>query len=671
MNDPVIIVLLISIPVIGLVTLCLYVYIKSREGKSELKAELKRKGDFLYSVYCLALKLPPLKKYMNRIRRRIETLDLSDDWTISRKTARFTIFSLGITLSVFIFLLFFSRNFYFLVISVFSAYMLHNQVIKMLVEKLENKLLRQFEVFLGNVRHHYHEHGMIDEAIYDSIEDCDYEISLHANRMYEVLTSADIDEAIEQYNDTAPNKFMKTFIAMCCLVQRFGDKVADNKSVYLNNLNYLKQEINMELLRREKLGYLFRSLSVISVFPVFTLRPLEKWAVSNIPELKEYYDGTYGFIAVIVLFLLSFGAYQLIGRLQINAVYTPTDGTLFALLLKIPALRAFIESIIDKNHSRAVKYDRLLKKAGAKTSVNEFLVKRLIYAILTLILAVGICINIHSIARHNILYSSASLRMAEYDPQINTEAELKIIESDRKYILRFKGKKVNFQDVDRLLREQGEYDNERQSGIAAKRIIDKLNLYNSHNFKWWELFIAMVLSVAAWYVPYLMLLFRERVLRMNMEDEVMQFHTIILMLMHIERIHVEDILTWMEQFADIFKSSISKCINNYEYGDRKALEQLALDEPYPPFVRIVENLQTAADKITIEHAFDELKTEREYYMEKRKQDNEIMVNKKGAWGRFIAFIPMGATVFFYLLVPFVLVSATQLTGFSEEISKVF
>jgi len=96
-----------------------------------------------------------------------------------------------------------------------------------------------------------------------------------------------------------------------------------------------------------------------------------------------------------------------------------------------------------------------------------------------------------------------------------------------------------------------------------------------------------------------------------------------------------------------------------------------IDEPYPPFVRIVENLISAADKITVEQAFDELKLEREYYQEKRKQDNEIMVNKKGAWGKFIAFIPMGATIFLYLLVPFILVSAKQLINFSEEINKIF
>ena len=76
--------------------------------------------------------------------------------------------------------------------------------------------------------------------------------------------------------------------------------------------------------------------------------------------------------------------------------------------------------------------------------------------------------------------------------------------------------------------------------------------------------------------------FQKRIQRMNMEDEVMQFHTIILMLIHIERIHVEDILNWMEQFSDIFKSSIAKCINNYEYGDRQALSSLRWMSPMCP-----------------------------------------------------------------------------------------
>jgi len=665
------ILLLILLAMVIITAVGAYILLLKEKEKKNLKVEWKTGKDFLYSLYIQAQRIPPLKKYMQRIRKRIEILNLSDDWTISRKTMWFTLISLGATFAVLLFLISCSRSFYFLCISFLTVYMMHNQIIRLMTDRMDNKLLRQFESFLGNVRHHYHEHKMVDEAVYDSIAECDYEISQHANRIYDVLTSSDLDDAVSQYNETAPNKFMKTFIAMCYLVQRFGDKVADNKSVFLNNLNYLKQEINMEMLRREKLGYLFQSLSAISVFPIFTLRPLESWAITNIPELIEYYRGAYGFLATVALFVLVFSAYQLIGRLQSNVQYMPLNMHFLELLMKVRFFRTFIEGIIEKNYTRVMKIDSLLKRTGAKTGVSLFLAQRVVYAFLAFVMTVGICINVHAIVRRNLLTTSGNLFIAEFDGSISAEAERSLLESDRKYILRFKGKDASFTQIEQALRDSGEYSNPMQTGAAVKRIHTKLQAYNNQTFKWWELLIAILAGMIAWQLPWWMLLFRERVQRMNMEDEVMQFHTIILMLIHIERIHVEDILNWMEQFSDIFKNSIAKCINNYEYGDRQALEQLALDEPYTPFVRIIENLQSAADKITIEHAFDELKTEREYYQEKRKQDNEILVNKKGMWGKFIAFIPLGATVFLYLLLPFVMVSITQLKDFADEISRVF
>ena len=86
---------------------------------------------------------------------------------------------------------------------------------------------------------------------------------------------------------------------------------------------------------------------------------------------------------------------------------------------------------------------------------------------------------------------------------------------------------------------------------------------------------------------------------MEMENEVMQFQTIILMLMRIERVNVEMILEWLERYANIFKEPISKCVNNYEAGAWEALEQLKEDISYQDMIRIVESLQAAVEKIPI------------------------------------------------------------------------
>ena len=179
--------------------------------------------------------------------------------------------------------------------------------------------------------------------------------------------------------------------------------------------------------------------------------------------------------------------------------------------------------------------------------------------------------------------------------------------------------------------------------------------------QWFEFLIAMVLAIIAYNSPIWLLKFQAKMREMEMEDEVMQFNTIILMLMKIERVNVEIILEWLERYANIFKEPISKCVNNYESGAWEALEQLKEDVTYQPLIRIVESLQAAVEKIPIADAFDELDTERDYYQEKRKESNERLIAKKGKRGKAIGFAPMVILFVGYLIVPLVFIGLTSMT----------
>ena len=140
-----------------------------------------------------------------------------------------------------------------------------------------------------------------------------------------------------------------------------------------------------------------------------------------------------------------------------------------------------------------------------------------------------------------------------------------------------------------------------------------------------------------------------------MEDEVMQFQTIILMLMRIERVNVEIILEWLERYSNIFYEPISKCVNNYESGPWESLEELKNDITYEPLITIVESLQAAVEKIPIKDAFDELDSERDYYREKRKASNERLIS------RVIGFAPMVSLFVAYLIVPLVFIGLTSMS----------
>ena len=149
----------------------------------------------------------------------------------------------------------------------------------------------------------------------------------------------------------------------------------------------------------------------------------------------------------------------------------------------------------------------------------------------------------------------------------------------------------------------------------------------------------------------------------------MQFQTIILMLMRIERINVEMMLEWLERYSNIFKSQITRCVNDYESGAWEALENLKNDISYLPLIRIVESMQAAVEKIPIKDAFDELDSEREYYRDKRKESNERLIKRQGMIGKVIGFAPMICLFVGYLIIPLVFIGLTSMSSTFSSMSS--
>ena len=194
--------------------------------------------------------------------------------------------------------------------------------------------------------------------------------------------------------------------------------------------------------------------------------------------------------------------------------------------------------------------------------------------------------------------------------------------------------------------------------------------YNNQSeyLSWLEVLGGMVIAMIAYMAPVLMLKFQTKMRQMEMEDEVMQFQTIILMLMRIERVNVEIILEWLERYSNIFRDPISKCVNDYESGPWEALETMKEEVSYQPFIRIIESLQAAVEKIPIKDAFDELDTERDYYQARRKESNERLIARKGMIGKGIGFAPMIILFVGYLIIPLVFIGLMSMTSTFNSMS---
>ena len=252
---------------------------------------------------------------------------------------------------------------------------------------------------------------------------------------------------------------------------------------------------------------------------------------------------------------------------------------------------------------------------------------------------------------------------------------MELTEQDNKFIDRFRGKvDTKQEDVEREVRRSGFYAESTDEEIenATKRIFEKIQVVNSEYLQWFEVLLAFVFGIIGYMAPIWILMFQVKMRQIEMEDEIMQFQTIILMLMRIERVNVEIILEWLERYANIFKAPITKCLNNYEAGAWEALEEMKNEVSYPQLIRIIESMQAAVEKIPIADAFDELDSERDYYQEKRKESNERLIKRKGMIGKTIGFAPMVCLFVGYLIIPLVFIGLTSMSDtFSAMTSQKF
>ena len=312
------------------------------------------------------------------------------------------------------------------------------------------------------------------------------------------------------------------------------------------------------------------------------------------------------------------------------------------------------------------KLKDLLKDAASKLKMEWVYVNRICLAIVTFCVSLIFMIILHKV-QVDWIYTEPTtdydmVAMMKEKDRLKAEEVTKI---DNHFLDMFKGKEDTTQhDIEVAMMRSKYYEEATKEEIemAAARVLEKLQKINTEYLKWFELLLAFVFALVGYMVPIWMLYFQKIMRQLEMENEVMQFQTIIMMLMRIERVNVEMILEWLERYANIFKEQISKCVNNYEAGAWEALEELKADVSFPAFIRIIESLQAAVEKIPIREAFDELDSDRDYYQEKRKEANARLIARKSMIGKAIGFSPMICLFVGYLIVPLVFIGMTSMSS---------
>lgn len=686
-NQVIFIIMGVSVALMVVIGIAYYIMNKKMQKSDYKKIQNLQRGtkasafssEIMYQkLYIFFSRVPFIKRYVLKLRRRLEILNIDDEYITRRDVAKILTKALVILIPLIIITIIVTKSNYLLmfILLIFELFMI-DILMEGSVDKKDNELLTQQLDFFSEIRHAYHEFNMVEEAIYQVSQDDEKEISRQGEKIYEILTSDDPETELEKYYDVAPNNYLKEFAGISYLTKEFGDRKIDGASLYLKNVDNITQEMQIEILKRDKLNYVFRSLSFISIAPVLLLEPIKSWAVSNFSFVKNWYYGKSGMIVQILILIITFISYILVRKLKdngsVNMNTQNTENPWQAKLYKNKFAKKIIDLFLPKDGTKEYKkVKQLLTDAASPLKMEWVYINRIALSIVTFVVSIFVFMYLHQIA---IDYEYTQPTTDYNLISMSTKDEAKAMEltkQDNVFLDMFRGKlDTTQQDIERALSKSKYYQDSTDEEIetAAKRILGKLQVVNSESFQWFELLLAFVFAIIGYMSPIWLLMFQAKMRQLEMEDEVMQFQTIILMLMRIERINVEMMLEWLERYSNIFKSQITRCVNDYESGAWEALENLKNDISYLPLIRIVESMQAAVEKIPIKDAFDELDSEREYYRDKRKESNERLIKRQGMIGKVIGFAPMICLFVGYLIIPLVFIGLTSMSSTFSSMSS--
>ncbi|OAX47971.1 hypothetical protein [Paenibacillus sp. AD87] len=636
-----------------------------------------RWGSVLLQSYRWGMKVPLFSAYILQVQKRISFRHVGDEPALRRMTMNVVLIIFGGYGSISVILFLMQPGIAFVILSVLCAVVLNSLVLDMCLNRMEKRLLVQMLDLFADVRHRYHQHGMVEEALYEAAEAGKGEAAEQVLLIYEALTSPDPNEALERYYEIAPNRFLKGFAGISYMVMEFGDKDRAQGSIYLKGLGNLTQEIHLEILRRDKLDYLLKGLNIIALAPVLFTAPIERWARGSFPTMDEFYRSKIGFVTKISIYVIIILAYLLLQRLQqydetryrTGRKHSRIDQFLYKQTFIRKVAMLFVAKPGSTNYSQTV---RLMRESSSELKYEWLAIRRLMLFASCLVLTIGCVFLLHQVERNHILHDpvrddrmfgamgEAELKQATEKTSLD-QAVLERIEMKRG---------ATFDEISNALQSVNPIplEHDAQTETIA-RILQKLEGYNKQYLHWWELIIAMMIGIAGYHMPIWLMMFQRKMRSMDMRHEIYQFQTVISILREMDRMSVEEILEWLNRFAVIFKRPLQKCLLHFEHGPEHALEQLKEDAGLPEFQRLVEKLQLALGKISIREAFDDLDSMMAFYFEQRKQEYTKMIDVKASWGRMIGFTPMYALIFLYLVIPLVGMSFLQMNMYYEQIQK--
>lgn len=643
---------------------------KKQSTKETIRKAAKGNGkDWLRPIFLFYKYMPGFNRIFAKVKTSVKILYptdiLSENKIVSKILVKATLRAIICTAIV----VFFSfGDKIYMVVGLVMVYVVYSSYINGMLTKAERTILIQFRDYITKVMNVYHDKPIVEFAIHEAMNECPFEMRLHAQTIYEILVDPNMKMALDAYVGKQPNDYMLTFLQVCAEIKDHGDKKLKNgTTLFANDVNFIKEQVDNEIIDMEKIQDAFRGHPWMCIVPIFAIKPLSIWLSYFIPQLKPTFAGIYGTVALILMFVGGIFSYNMVLLNRDGVRAQSKENSIFAKIGDAPELTKILNRVINKRYTTYVSYNEILKGTGDFTGIKAFIVKR--YCIAAA--AVVIALLVFTTATIQTSMSALSDFKSDFADSVVPSEEYR---QTMEFMAKEYANNIYLSGNHTVSRDEIAAEIRKNSNITRENnILEIIDSIENHiekkegaYFKWWYLIVAIICGFIGYQIPLYQLKRQKVITDMRREDEIIQFQSIILILMHITGTSLASLLESMERFSFCFKESLAQCRMNLSSGQQKAIEQMRNAERYEPFKNLCEQLK-CIDKVGVENAFDSIESDRLFSLRTHEYVKKRNLTKRSSSSKRWAFVSFFMVVFLVLIIPMGIFIAQYLA----ELAKAF
>jgi hypothetical protein len=187
--------------------------------------------------------------------------------------------------------------------------------------------------------------------------------------------------------------------------------------------------------------------------------------------------------------------------------------------------------------------------------------------------------------------------------------------------------------------------------VAARRIVEKFILIGER-----DAVVPIAIVLASGLLGFFLPNFKTKLKHLLNKgviiyDEVIGYHTVVILLIHHSQANIYMLLQWLTSFASVFKHRFQACIDHLNADSIKSLTE-EIDNV--DLQRLIDCTALAYDGAALDIAFAGVEQRYKFQEDARRDMNELVVKKRVMYSQALSWAALGVAFGAYILAPMII-----------------